>query len=58
MTLSVRDDGVGFDAERAQMGPGHGLSNMRRTAEELGGSLEIHSGVGTGTALRLAVGYG
>ena len=37
--LAVCDDGVGFDAGAARSG--RGLSNMRKRAEALGGSLEI-----------------
>ena len=39
LTLTIRDDGHGFDAgERAKTaGGGYGLRNMRVRAEELGG---------------------
>ena len=57
VTLTVRDDGVGFNVEEAEQGPGHGLTNIRRTAEELGGSLEITSETGKGTELRISAAY-
>jgi signal transduction histidine kinase len=41
--LSVGDDGVGLDTDKLSSSSGHGLRHMRKTAEELGGDLEIHS---------------
>lgn len=56
--VSVRDNGRGFAAgsngDADGLG-GHGLDNMRRRAESLGGSLEVVSGVGAGTVLTLSV---
>jgi signal transduction histidine kinase len=46
LTFTVVDDGVGFDPSRAR---GSGLPNMRDRMEALGGHLEIHSSVGSGT---------
>ncbi len=59
LILSVRDDGVGFDAERvfsapANVGAGIGLRSIRETAEALGGKLDVESGV-RGTKLRVSV---
>lgn len=60
--LDVVDDGSGFDvaavgvtlAERAE--EGHiGLVTMRRRVEELGGTLEVESAVGSGTAIAVEV---
>jgi signal transduction histidine kinase len=48
--LAVCDDGVGFDAAAARAG--RGLSNMRKRAEALGGSLEI-AREEKGTSVRL-----
>jgi signal transduction histidine kinase len=49
--LSVRDDGRGFDNQRAANGKaGHfGLIGMRERAEQLGGTLSVHSTAGSGT---------
>jgi signal transduction histidine kinase len=50
--LTVIDDGVGFTG--TPDGAGHdGLSNMKRRARELGGSLTIQSAPGSGTRIRL-----
>jgi ligand-binding sensor domain-containing protein/signal transduction histidine kinase len=49
--LSVRDDGQGFDSQVASNGQsGHfGLIGMRERAEQIGGTLSIHSTEGSGT---------
>ncbi len=49
--LSVRDDGQGFDNQLAGNGrSGHfGLIGMRERAEQIGGTLSIHSTAGSGT---------
>jgi signal transduction histidine kinase/DNA-binding CsgD family transcriptional regulator len=48
LVLAIVDDGSGFDPQRAPRG---GLSAMRRTAESLGGSLELGSTPGWGTRI-------
>ena len=60
--LSVRDNGDGFptpvDGEREAGGDGsghHGLAGMRERAESLGAALNITSGEGQGTVLRVVV---
>ena len=54
LLLRIRDDGRGIVA--GANGPGHhGLANMRRRAEELGGELTIESAVAGGTAVSLRV---
>jgi len=51
LRLEVSDDGRGFEAA-APVAPGHhGLTNMRRRAEALGGRLEVTSGAGSGTRI-------
>jgi ligand-binding sensor domain-containing protein/two-component sensor histidine kinase len=50
--LVVEDDGHGFDPHAA--GEGHGLRSMRRRAEELGGTLAVHSSP-QGTRLTLTL---
>ncbi|HVQ40296.1 MAG TPA: two-component regulator propeller domain-containing protein, partial [Pyrinomonadaceae bacterium] len=49
--LSVRDDGLGFDNRATGNGrAGHfGLIGMRERAEQIGGTLTIHSSEGSGT---------
>lgn len=46
--LSVRDDGVGFDVDRAHHA-GFGLESMRSRMARRGGGLEIRSRLGAGT---------
>ena len=47
--LRIRDDGCGFDAERAS--GGFGLHSMRRQAHALGGRLKVTSDAGAGTTV-------
>ncbi|HEV2427302.1 MAG TPA: GAF domain-containing sensor histidine kinase [Acidimicrobiales bacterium] len=49
VTLSVRDDGVGF-SER--IGPGSGLRNLTTRARQLGGDCLVESEPGRGTLVR------
>jgi signal transduction histidine kinase len=55
IALEVRDDGRGFKAEEeAESPPGHyGLTGMRERAAAIGGTLEVTSEPGEGTAVRL-----
>jgi signal transduction histidine kinase len=57
VTLSVRDDGRGFDDQRLPPpSSGHfGLFGMRERADKLQGELTIKSTVGQGTEIRLIV---
>jgi two-component system nitrate/nitrite sensor histidine kinase NarX len=53
LTLTVRDDGIGFDVE--QVSSDHlGLRMMRERAEEIGARLAIRSGYHHGTEVTLA----
>ena len=54
LTLSVVDDGVGFDVE-AVWGKGLGLVSMKERLEAIGGSLEIRSSPGLGTRVEATV---
>ncbi|OOG74285.1 sensor histidine kinase [Algoriphagus sp. A40] len=49
--VNIHDNGKGF--EENEIIPGNGLYNMRKRAEEIGGSLEIHSELGLGTSVLL-----
>jgi NarL family two-component system sensor histidine kinase YdfH len=52
LNVEVRDDGVGFDP--AQIGAGHyGLIGLRERARLIGGTLNIESAPGQGTALKV-----
>jgi signal transduction histidine kinase/ligand-binding sensor domain-containing protein len=55
IALEVRDDGRGFKAEEEALSPpGHyGLTGMRERAATIGGTLEVTSAPGAGTAVRL-----
>ncbi|MGW6283187.1 sensor histidine kinase [Kribbella sp. NPDC055071] len=57
VALDVRDDGVGFDPGRsaATNGSGFGLVAMRQRIEGLGGTLQVESEPGSGTAISAAV---
>jgi two-component system sensor histidine kinase UhpB len=54
--LEIEDDGHGIPAERLQR-PGYGLRSMRERAQGLGGSFEVWTRPGEGTAVRVAVPY-
>jgi PAS domain S-box-containing protein len=52
VTLSVRDDGCGFDL--ANVPADHfGLSNMRERAQAIGATLTVESAVGAGTRVKV-----
>ena len=60
VVLDVRDDGGGFDLARLdappeQDGHGFGLVAMRQRIEELHGTLQVESELGTGTAISACV---
>ena len=50
VVLEVKDDGVGFDYERAV--DGHGLRNMRERAFSVGGRLNVATAPGQGSRVR------
>jgi signal transduction histidine kinase len=55
--LDVRDDGVGFVPDTTGPGEdgGYGLGTMRQRLQGVGGTLEIESGPGEGTAIGASV---
>jgi signal transduction histidine kinase len=55
LLLRVTDDGVGFD--RASIGSGHGLRNIRERVRLLDGELTIDSAPGRGMTLTVKVPY-
>lgn len=53
LTVTVRDDGVGFD--RDQVRPGRGLSNLTFRAAQMGGTIRVRRGEGGRGAMVEAV---
>jgi signal transduction histidine kinase len=51
--LAVHDDGVGFDPDSVQSG--HGLTNLRRRVDALGGDLRMTSQSGAGTEVAVSL---
>jgi len=52
--LSIVDDGVGFSVNEAK-NKGHGLTNIKKRAEEIDAGFKIESAVGKGTKLKLTL---
>jgi signal transduction histidine kinase len=58
LEILVQDDGRGFAAEStAAAEKGHGLGNMRRRADALGGVLTVSSASGKGATVHLTVSF-
>ena len=55
LNLEITDDGVGFDLQKAELGKGYGISNIKDRAERLGGILVIASSPGHGTRLEIRI---
>lgn len=53
LSLSITDDGRGFDASATGRRLGDGMSNMRERATLLGATLTIHSQPGAGTSVQV-----
>lgn len=51
VVLTVADDGRGFDPDARRLG--FGLDGVRARAAEVGGTVDVTSGVGSGTRLRV-----
>lgn len=57
LELTLSDNGCGFadSAAISATGHGHGIQNIRRRADEMGGRIEIASAKGAGTRINLRV---
>ena len=55
VTLTIADDGRGFDAEQAWGEEHHGLRNLRMRAVEVGGVFSVQSALGAGTTISVSV---
>lgn len=56
VVLAIKDDGQGFAMKEPEPGArGFGLPAMRERANRLGGIMEINTGQGTGTEIRMSV---
>lgn len=53
--VDIRDDGAGFKDRHALVGEGFGLESMRQRMAQVGGTLEIESEPGYGTAISARV---
>lgn len=49
LKISVKDNGKGFDKEAVELG--NGLQNIKKRADEISATLEIHSKTGEGTEI-------
>lgn len=52
LTVTITDDGVGFDADRRQEPRSFGILGMQERAEQWGGYLSLHSTPGDGTTVK------
>jgi two-component system, NarL family, sensor kinase len=55
ISISVEDDGKGFDTSLLSTNEGIGLKNVKYRAESIGGSLEISSSPGKGSCFMLQI---
>jgi signal transduction histidine kinase len=55
LTLTIKDDGCGFEDTAVAPQGGVGLHSMQERAKQLGGELVIESEVGQGTAVTLCL---
>ena len=55
VTLTVADDGVGFDRNRLSASGGLGLITMRERAGQLNGRFEFETAPGRGTVIRVGI---
>jgi two-component system NarL family sensor kinase len=55
LVLKVVDFGVGFDADATERQPGLGMISMQERARSTGGTFDIDSELGSGTAITVKV---
>jgi signal transduction histidine kinase len=55
ITITIRDDGVGFDPGQVAERHGMGLQMMRERVEELGGAIHVESAPAQGTRVRVTM---
>lgn len=55
VTLSLKDNGRGFESTKVKQYAGHGLDNMRERARAFNGEVEIHPLAGQGTEVFVRV---
>ncbi len=55
LVLEIRDNGKGFEIDKLKQGGHYGLLGLQERAQIIGGTLEIESEIGTGTAIRLLI---
>src|SRR5258708_4501136 len=56
VVLAIKDNGQGFAINQRQTGArGFGLPTMCERADRLGGKMDINTGLGTGTEIRMSV---
>jgi signal transduction histidine kinase len=55
LELTIRDDGVGTTAEALSRPKSHGIAGIRHRVQVLGGRLDIETGSGRGTLMRVHV---
>lgn len=53
ITLSIEDNGVGFEANKIQ--PGYGLKNIKRRSDELKAKFNLNSSDGKGTSVSIEI---
>ena len=58
LEISIRDDGRGFKPAPDGRPGGYGLAGMRERAEQIGGTIEVMSEIGRGTAVTVRVPIG
>jgi signal transduction histidine kinase len=55
ITITIRDDGVGFDPGQVAERHGMGLQMMRERVEDLGGAIHVESAPSKGTSVRVTM---
>jgi two-component system sensor histidine kinase UhpB len=53
--LMVADNGTGFESIPPAVGDGHGLRTLSEAVQEAGGTVDITSAPGTGTAITITI---